>query len=585
MNILIPHHWLLEHLETKASPKKIAEFLSLCGPTFESINTIAGEPVYDIEVTTNRVDSMSVRGIAREAAAILPQFGIKAQLKPLKLPLTTSQQPLGITIKNNPKLCHRILAVKLENVHLGQSPSFIKKRLEQVGQRPLNNAIDITNFVMWELGHPVHVFDYDRLTNKTIIVREGKQGETVITLDNKKHLLHGGEVVFDDGIGTIIDIPGIMGTKNTVVTSQTKNILFLIDSVKADKIRFASMTHSLRSQAAILNEKHVDPELGAIAMLRGIQLFKKITTAKVASSITDIYPNQTTIRPTNVSQQIIDTYLGVSLKPQTIINILTTLGCKVKHQKQSFSITPPSWRAEDLQIPQDYVEEVARIHGYHNLPSIVMPTPIPDNPPEDDFQLEHTIKTWLADWGYTETYSFSMVSKTLAEQSQIPLASHLKLKNPLTDDWVYMRRSLIPSLIEIVATNQHRDQLSLFEMANLYHPQKSKLPNHELHLTLISDHNYPHLKGTLDSLLRKLFIEEINIIPTKKAPKTFSSQRVAVIHSGKIPLGYIGSIANSNLYVLDLFIKPLFTVSSRHPRFIPLINTPPIIEDLKKTTM
>src|SRR3990170_6589114 len=185
MNILIPDSWLREHLETKATPSEIQKYLSLSGPSVERVETIRKDPVYDIEVTTNRVDCMSVRGIAREAAAILPEFGIKAQRKTLRLPTLKSQKPLDIRIINNPKLCQRILAIKFTGIHIAPSPAWLRDRLVKVGQRPLLNVIDITNYVMWELGHPIHVFDYDRLTTKKIIVREAKPAETLVTLDEK----------------------------------------------------------------------------------------------------------------------------------------------------------------------------------------------------------------------------------------------------------------------------------------------------------------------------------------------------------------------------------------------------------------
>ncbi len=230
MNILIPDSWLRDYLKTKATPKQIKDCLSLCGPSVERIYTVNGETVYDIEITTNRVDAYSVRGIAREAAVILPQFGIDAKMLSvdsvdLKGREYRKAHPLDISIDNTHGFCGRILAMKLGSVRIGQSPKWMQRRLQLVGQRPINNLIDITNYVMWEIGHPVHAFDYDRLTQKKIIVREAKKGEHAVTLDNIHHTFMGGELIFDDGKGEIIDIPGIMGTANTVVTDGTKNVL------------------------------------------------------------------------------------------------------------------------------------------------------------------------------------------------------------------------------------------------------------------------------------------------------------------------------------------------------------------------
>jgi len=561
MNILIPHSWLLEHLDTKAKPKDIQRCLSLCGPSVERINVVDSEPVYDIEVTTNRIDAMSVRGIAREAAAILPQFGIKAKLKSLQLPKVSSTIPFDITITNNPKLCHRILAIKLENVKISDSPDWLKNRLNQVGQRPLNNIIDITNSVMWELGHPIHAFDYDRLTQKTIIVREAKKGEKFTTLDNKTHVLKGGEVVFDDGTGQIIDLPGIMGTKNTVVTDKTKTVLLWTESIDSRKIRQASMGLAIRTQAAILNEKDVDPELGATALLQSIKLARNLAGATIGSRLIDIYPHPPVITSTVLNQELIDTYLGLHLEPQKIIAILKSLGCIVDLRSNIYHLQPPSWRAKDLTIPQDYIEEIARIYGYHNLPSLLMSTAIPDNPPDDNFQLEHQIKTWLAAWGLTEVYTYSLVAQPDAK-------NNLKLTNPLTDDMVYLRQFLIPSHLQVIHQNKNKPDVSIFEMANVYLPKPKELPIHELHLTLTTNKDFLWLKGIVEALFKKLHISA-----------TFTPTEILV---SKTKLGTIGRVA-PNIYAADLAVGHLIKHSSAYPHYRPLPTTAPIIEDMTFT--
>jgi phenylalanyl-tRNA synthetase beta chain len=601
MNILIPHHWLLDHLKTTASPAQIQKYLSLCGPSVERTIKVKGQPVYDIEVTTNRVDMMSVRGIAREAAAILPEFNIPAKLKPLNIPSLSSlsTKPLALRIVNDPKLCHRILAIKLKNTIIKASPKWLQDRLIEVGQRPLNNVIDITNYITWEIGHPIHAFDYDRLKNKTIIIRLAQKGETLTTLDDQTHTMVGGEVVFDDGTGEIIDLPGIMGTKNTVVTNQTKNVLLWIESVVPEKIRFTSMTHAIRSQAAVLNEKSVDPELGLTAILRAVSLYQKITKAQLGSKLVDIYPQKPNLKTTTLTQKLLDTYLGIQLKPQRVIRILKNLGCQVKttqHSRTSpglnldklhpisYSITPPTWRAQDLTIPAEYVEEIARIYGYHNLPSVVMATPIPDTPPDENFKLEHQIKQWLADWGLQEVYTYSMVSKPLVLQSGNKLKDHLKIKNSLSDDWVYLRRSLIPSHLQVITDNQNKELVSIFEMANVYHPKKNDLPHEELQLTITTTQKYSYLKGILDALLQKLFITNTSIIPVEKADAPFIDNQTAEIYADKTFIGYIGGVGyRQKTYCLELLVKPLLKVAHTHPRYIPVIATPPIIEDLTFT--
>ncbi len=582
MNILIPHHWLLKHLRTQAAPEKIQSYLSLSGPSVERIETIETEPVYHIEVTTNRVDMMSVRGIAREAATILPEFGLTASLRPLSTKPITNTTKLDLTIKNDPKICKRILAIKLSIPQVKLSPKWLQKRLLQVGQRPLNNLVDVTNFVMWEIGHPTHVFDYDKFSQKTILVRTAKKGELITTLNDKTYTTVGGEVIFDDGTGTIIDMPGLMGTKNTVVDQNTKNIIFFVDSVNAEKIRFASMTHAIRSQAAILNEKHVDPDLGLTAIERGVQLYQKIAGATVESQLVDIYPRPTNIQPITLRQSQLDTYLGTSIKSNRVSRILSNLGCRVKHRQHTYQVTPPTYRSNDLTIYQDLIEEVARIYGYHNLDSHIMDTPIPNNPPPEDFSLEYNVKTFLAGWGAQEVYTYSAISRQLATSSSFRLNQHLKIKNPLTDDFVYLRKSLIPSHHQVILDNPNSSLLTIFEMANVYHQTKpQQLPHEQLTLTLSSNTSYSHTKGLLDSLAAKLFLHNFRVIPQIDITTfpEFEPKQSGSIYSGKILLGVIG-LTKLNIFSFSLWIKPLTQIASTHPTFIPTPQTTPIIEDL-----
>lgn len=587
MNILIPHKWLLDHLDTKASTEKIREYVSLCGPSIERIEKVSGDDVYDIEVTTNRIDAMSVRGIAREIATILPEFGIEAHLKSLNLEkiiqkISSKTLPeLDLSIINDEKLSHRIVAIKLENIVLGPSPKWLQERLEQVGQRPINNIVDITNYVMWELGHPVHAFDYDKLLKKTIIMREAKKGEKLTTLDHKTHTTKGGEVIFDDGTGEIIDLPGIMGTNNTVVSSQTKNVLLWIESIDAVKIRKASMGLSIRSQAAILNEKGVDPNLALEAITRCVELYIDIAKATLGSKLLDIYSHPKEPVIITLKHEKVTEYLGLEIESQRIVRILENLGCEVKETEQkTYKVKPPTYRANDLTIYQDLIEEVARMYGYHNLPSTIMPTTIPDTPTDENFDLEYSVKTYLSGWGLNEVYTYSMISKEKALLSNTALEEHLEIKNPLTDDMVYLRTSLIPSLLEITNENQNK-AVFVYEMQNVFHKASNphNLPREDLRLTLVTSHSYAQLKGILDALARKLFFTA-TITPTKKTARDgFDSEWGIVSGDGEL-LGIIGQTIKQGIYALDLSMNAVQKIAHTHPTYIPIVNTPPIVEDL-----
>ena len=339
MNILIPHGWLKDYLETKANPEKIAECLSLCGASVEKINKVNNDFIYDIEITTSRVDMMSILGIAREAAAILPQFGIKTKLKKdiyskrfdssIKKGRILMKNKLKVIIKN-PKLCPRFTAVILDNIKIKPSPKIIQERLRKAGMRPINNIVDISNYLMHELGQPVHIFDYEKISKKIMTLRESKKGEKLITLDNKTHNLPGGDIVIEDGKGRLIDLCGIMGGRNSSIDQKTKRVLLFIQNYEPSHIRKTSMILGHRTEAATLFEKKVDPELTMPTLLNGIKLIKENAQSKIASKIIDIYPKPYKPKTVAVPLQLIKQYLGISIQLNKVIKILISLGFQIK---------------------------------------------------------------------------------------------------------------------------------------------------------------------------------------------------------------------------------------------------------------
>ncbi|PIY80881.1 MAG: hypothetical protein COY80_00500 [Candidatus Pacebacteria bacterium CG_4_10_14_0_8_um_filter_42_14] len=581
MNILIPNSWLLEHLETDATPKQLQDFLSLSGPSVERINEHNGEPVFDIEVTTNRVDSMSIRGIAREAAAILPQFGIPAELKPLNLPdVSKTNNPLPLPkILENDYLNHRTICVILSSVNRAETPKWMADRLEQIEMNVHDAVIDITNYITHELGYPCHAFDYDKLvaTGNEIRIVEAEAGETFTTLDGESFTTVGGEVVFKNGEGTIIDLPSIKGTKNTSIDESTKNVLLLMESIDANKVRFASMTHAIRTTAAQLMEKNVDPNLASDVMKMGVKLYQELCQAKVASEVYDHFPNQAASSTIDITSKKLAEYLGFELPLNDSVKMLEKLECQTSIAGDILTVTPPSFRP-DLVIPADIIEEVARLYGYHNIPSILMPTAIPLNrPAETNFGLEHQAKEFLSAIGWQEVYTYSMVSESEALESGFNIEDHLKISNPLTEDKVYLRRSLIPSLEAVISHNADRGSVSVFELANTYQPQDQSLPEEMLTLAMISTRDYRTVRGDLESLLTKLHIYHCVITPLD------TNDQIGIIQVGD-SAEEIGQIAVGNKHVhVQLKMAALVKLSSSHPTYKALLKTAALIEDLTFT--
>lgn len=580
MNIAVPYLWLCDHLETSVSPGDMQRLLSLSGPSIEHIEEKSGDKVFDIEVTTNRMDMASVHGIAREAAIILSHAGKTStlkhlqQYKPKKHEIISDTRKFPITIKNNEKLCSRITCIIL-NVTIGQSPAWLKTRLEQVGIRSLNNVIDVTNYVMTELGQPTHAFDAD-LVGKKLVIRESKKGEKLTTLDGKTHRLQRGDIVADNGKGELIDLIGIMGTANSVVNNETQRVLFFIEHADPKRIRRTSMGLAVRTNAAQLNEKMIDPNLVMDALLRGITLFQEVADAKLESPILDIYPQPIVEHVIMLPQALVQRYLGIDIPANTQAQILKGLGCKVVSEKTGFSVTIPTFRP-DLEIPVDLVEEIARIYGYHNLPSELMDTRIPTHYPEEtNFTMEYDVKQFLATLGWQEVYTYSAVSKKLADQSGYSTEEHLKLQNPLNDDHVYLRRSMVPSHEEIIENNRQVSPLSIFELANVYIPRTHNLPDESLCLTLTSTLPYRVVKGHVEALLRHLYIPADTV-----RYKQNGDRRAEILVKGK----YIGTlIVEKNSHVVAEFVwKALLAMAKSYPFYQPISQFSPIIEDMTFT--
>jgi phenylalanyl-tRNA synthetase beta chain len=575
MNIKIIDSWLREYLVTKATAETIAEKLSLCSVSVEKIEKIDNDLVYEIEVTSNRPDLMSVYGIAREAAAVLPQFGIDAKLLPLDPKQNIkSTRELPLEIINDPKLVNRICTV-LMDIKVGDSPKYIKERIEKSGIRSLNNLIDVTNYVMREVGHPCHVFDFDRLKTKKLIIRESKKEEKIITLDDKLHVLLGGDIVADSDNGQIVDLLGVMGTANSVVTDQTKRILFFIDNGEPNHIRKTSMNNNIRTEAAVINEKNVDPELAKTALLRGIELYTEIAEGEVISEIVDIYPNQAKTKAISVFKDKIDTVVGSIIPIKTCGEILEKLGFKTKIKESSIAVEVPSWRIADIEIEEDVIEEIARIYGYHRLPSVLPPLTSVENYhiEKDEFYWENRTKNLFKCWGFTEVFTYSMISEELLEG---PIENAVALKNPLNEDLAYLRKTLIPSLLGVIKENKNKEQLKIFEIANIYEKRVGDLPRERRMIAGVikkPDVSFFEAKGIVEALLNDCNIKNI-IFKNSEFGGIASS-----IFVGKDYLGEV-ELLDVNIVNFELNFEKIVRSSNLNKIYKPLAKYPPVIEDL-----
>ncbi len=517
MNIKITYNWLLEYLDTDATPQEIQKYLSLCGPSVERIDQAGDDWVMDIEITSNRVDSASVFGVAQEAQAILPLFGKRAKLKfnPIKTftfsSIAAPADGLPLTIKlENPSLASRVTAVVVKDIQLGPSPDFMKQRLELCDIRSINNVVDITNYLMLALGQPTHAHDYDALKDHVMIMRESKPGETVVTLDKKEVKLPGGDIVIEDGSGKLIDLAGIMGGLDTSTTEKTRNIVLFIQTYNKQKIRRTSMTTGQRSVAATYFEKGLDEERTEPAIAYGVQLLKEYAAGSVGSPVTDIYPNPYAPKSVVIAPEEVNRIMGVHVEKKQMKEILDNLGFSVTEVGQGLSIEIPSWRRYDIEIKEDIAEEVARVYGYHNLPNVLPPVIHVRTPRETQqlFANLNRVKYFLKHLGLNESLNYSMISRELITALDGDPAAHLEISNTISEEIRYLRTALVPSLLKNLKDNEgRRDTLRLFEIAKTYAPRAGELPDEQYRMAIAVNTGFFDLKGIIEAMLREFHIE------------------------------------------------------------------------------
>lgn len=455
--------------------------------------------IFDIEhkSLTNRPDLMGHYGMAREVAVLTKSR--LAQYEPKDIP---AGKGIDITVKMQDKdACPRYMAVAMEGIVVGESPEWVKRRLESCGVRSINNVVDVTNFVMLELGQPMHAFDADVLDPSTrpvrsgqvackIVVRRAKAKEKITALDQKTYQLDPEMLLITNGEKAMA-IAGVMGGQGSGVGEKTTRIVFESANFDPVGVRKTSMKLALRSESSARFEKSLDPELCELALRRAVELMTQLSPgARVASKIIDEYPRPLKPMIVSLTAELVNARLGTSIPTDDMTSILEQLGFVVKAQRRlppslklrgvgkpaatksgSMQVTIPSWRAtKDVSMVEDVIEEIARVWGYEKIESVLPEFSI--TPPSQDSirQLATRVRNTLAvGLGATETYRYAFVAPEILQTLGLDVDSHLKLANPLADDRPYLCQSLIPNLFDTVDLN-HRmvPVVSVFEIARVF---------------------------------------------------------------------------------------------------------------------
>lgn len=593
MNIKIPVSWLRDYLKTDIAAKTLAKELTLRGPSVDRIDKKGDDYIWDVEVTTNRIDALSVFGIAREANAILQNLGEKSKLHQVegleqKLePETKNRLNLDIKIRNY-NLCPRFTTIVLDNVKIQSSPQIVKNRLEALNIRPINNIVDITNYVMLEMGQPMHAFDYDKVLGSKMTLRASTEGESIKTLDGKKRALPKGTIVIEDA-KRLIDLCGIMGGENSQITKRTKRVIMFAQIYDAQTIRKTTQALAFRTDAASRFEKGPDPENILDVLKRAVYLSKKFSGAKIASELFDIYKQPK--KPTEIRLNLnkLERYLGTKIDSLKAENILKSLGFKTSSTQAYLGATPPSWRSQDVTDDVDLIEEIARINGYHTLNSTL---PGGEVPKTDDGNLKvaQKIKNDLIFLGLNEVVTYSIISKDLLKTTGIEEKNAVELENPLTWEWQFMRPTIIPSLLEVLANNKNLNPtLKIFEVANTFDHKLHGLPQQDLKIAFaLQDSSFSEIKGLTENLFyilkRKPKFEKF-----KEDSTLAEKSQSAFVSTADEFVGEIGLInpkaaqifeLENNVAVAELNLTKILSQPQISTSYHQIPKFPPVIEDI-----
>jgi phenylalanyl-tRNA synthetase beta chain len=567
------------------------------------------DTVFEIDLTPNRPDCLGIIGIAREISAMQGSDVKHPDLDGFGSGDSISEYT-SVKIKS-PDLCPRYAAGLVLGVSVGPSPFWLQDRLLSIGLRPINNLVDVTNFVMMETGQPLHAFDLDMLAEKRIVVRAAEQGEVFTTLDNKERNLLPGMLLICDAEKPVA-LAGVMGGMNSEISEKTANVLIESACFHPIAIRKASKTLGLTTDASHRFERGVDPKGTANALKRAALLMKEVAGGKIVDGIVDENPIPAADTTISLSTKNTNRLLGTSLDQEIIAKHLESIGFSVRKTDKDFlEVMVPSFRV-DVSRHEDLVEEVARLSGYNNIPTTFPLIPADIKSPSKQVTRREQIKDLMVGFGFTEAINYSFIKRSACDQLRLrkddPRRSVVEVLNPLSEDQAVMRTSLIPGLLETMHRNvsQQIKTLKLFEIGKLFlkNQIKSIQPQENEQFACLwtgkrlenswhgqdADCDFYDLKGVAEGFFKTLRIENIQF--TALAPEKCSylkpGHTVAIYVAGEL-VGTLGEIhhevlGNYNLkqtaFIFELDLDILIPCIPETRTYRPLLKYPSVSRDI-----
>jgi phenylalanyl-tRNA synthetase beta chain len=550
--------------------------------------------VIDFEITSNRPDCLSVVGIARETAATLDKKYKMPALDFTAVCKDNINDELKVDIKD--KLCRRYMARGIKNVKIEPSPSWMQDRLLEAGVRPINNIVDITNFVMLELGQPMHAFDERQITSKHIVVERAAEGQKFTTLDGEERTLDSNVLNIKDGERAVA-LAGIMGGLNSEVEEDTTSIIFEGANFDGTNIRISSKKLGLRTEASGRFEKDLDPNLAELAMDRACHLVQELAAGEIMQGTIDIYPEKVERHSLEVDSNWVNKFLGIDISKENMKNYLDRLDLPTEIKDDVLVINVPTFRS-DINIKEDVAEEIARIYGYSNVPTTIISSVNSRGGKSTKQKLDDKVIETLICSGLNQSISYSFVSPKVFDKILLPKDSSLRkvvaIKNPLGEDYSIMRTTTIPSMMEALGRNYSRNNqcARLFEMGKVYIPTEdgNKLPEERNIVTvgLYGDVDYLHIKGVVENILENLGIDKFSFKRESENP-SFHPGKTASLYIKKDLVGILGEVhpdtaenyeVDERCYIAELNLDVLYKCSNMDKKYKSLPKFPAVTRDM-----
>ncbi|AOR23969.1 phenylalanine--tRNA ligase subunit beta [Clostridium taeniosporum] len=469
--------------------------------------------ILDFEITSNRPDCLSIVGMARETAAALKTTYKMPNLEYEVGCKEDVNNELKVEVKD--ELCLRYMARKIKNVKVKPSPSWMQERLLEAGIRPIDNIVDITNFVMLELGQPMHAYDAREISTNKIVVERASKGEKFTTLDEVERELDDSMLCIKDD-NKIVGLAGIMGGLNSEIKEDTTEVIFECANFDGTNIRVNSKKLNLRSEASGRFEKDIDPNLAKLALDRACALICELGAGEVIEGTIDIYNKKKEESKVIVDSSWVNKFLGTNLSKEEMKECLDSVDLFTEIEGDSLVVTAPTFRI-DIAIREDVAEEIARIYGYDVIPATIFSVSTSREPKYRKRLLDDKVVMLATGSGLNQSISYSFVSPKVFDKINVPEDSELrnvvKIKNPLGEDYSVMRTTTIPSMMECLGRNYSRnnDYVRLFEMAKVYikNEDETKIPTERNILTIgmYGDCDYLDLKGAVENIVEGLGIK------------------------------------------------------------------------------